>query len=367
MGINRRQFSLLLAGSLIAPKLLAKQGSPLIASAAKNSSGQYELTIVDSGGNEYWRHPLTARAHHVEQHPTEPLLAVVGRRPETFIDIVDYQHKSLHTRILSQNGRHFYGHAIFSPDGRYLISTENAVEEGTGLIVIRDKQQNYSVVAEHPSGGIGPHELKSMPDGETLVVANGGIQTHPAQGRKKLNLDTMKPSLAYINARSGEIVEQVYMPEELHQLSIRHIDINGTGRVAIALQYQGEPYENPPLVAFHSQGKALELVRAPEPVNSAMKQYCGSVRFDSSGEVVAISSPRGNLITFWRQDKGAYLSKVTSRDGCGVAKTDRPGEFLISSGRGHCYRFNLHTQKKQKVPLQLSSSVAWDNHLNSFY
>ncbi|PIE25148.1 MAG: hypothetical protein CSA60_01260 [Neptuniibacter caesariensis] len=365
MGINRRQFCTLLSVSLITPQLLANQHSPLIASAARNAAGGYELIVVDNSGNSLWRHPLPARAHHVEQHPQKPLLAVVGRRPETFIDIVDYQAKTLLTRISSRPGQHFYGHAVFSPDGRYLISTENHIATGQGLIVLRDPLQNFAVTAQYPSGGIGPHELKFMPDGKTLVVANGGILTRPSHGRRKLNVDTMQPSLAYINTGTGQMLEQAFMPEELHQLSIRHIDINQAGRVAVALQFQGAPYENPPLVAFHSHGKALELVSAPEPVNLAMKQYCGSARFDKSGEIAAISAPRGNLITFWNQS-GSYLAKIRSRDGCGVARTNIPGEFLITTGSGQCYRYNLSTQKTTRLALKIDGNLAWDNHLNSF-
>ena len=367
MGINRRQFSLLLGASLFTPKLLAAQGQPLYASAAKNSAGQYELLVADEPGNIHLRHRLPARAHHVEQHPKQSLLAAVGRRPETFIDLVDYQQKRLVKRINSRPGYHFYGHAIFTPDGRYLITTENQITTGKGQIVIRDSLKDYQVSNQFSSAGIGPHELQLMPDAKTLVVANGGILTHPDRGREKLNLEEMKPSLAYLSLQTGKVLEQVFMPDELHKLSIRHFDVNHQGRIAIALQYQGAKTDHVPLVAFHSRGSDLELVYAPDEINQAMKQYCGSARFDASGEFAAISSPRGNLVTFWNQKTGTFIRSVNSRDGCGLAKTDQAGEFLVTTGRGHCYRLNLHTGSKQKLPLMSLNKLSWDNHLNSFF
>ena len=42
-------------------------------------------------------------------------------------------------------------------------------------------------------------------DGETLVVANGGIATHPDLPRVKLNLPTMAPSLCFVDRRSGAL------------------------------------------------------------------------------------------------------------------------------------------------------------------
>lgn len=367
MGINRRQFSTMMAVSLLAPQLFASQRRPLLASAAQVASEGYALLVLDTAGETLWQHSLPARAHHVEHHPKSPLLAVVGRRPETFIDVVNYQEKRLVKRIQASPGQHFYGHAVFTDNGRFLISTENEVHSGKGLISIRDAYDDFQITNQFYSGGIGPHELKVMPDQETLIVANGGIQTHPEQGRAKLNLDRMHPSLAYLHLPSGKLLEQVFMPEERHQLSIRHFDINHQGHVAIGLQYQGDKRDDVPLVAFHKRGHQLELVRAPAAVNAAMKQYCGSVRFDQSGEYAAISSPRGNLVTFWHPAKATFTDHIKSRDGCGVARTSQPGEFLISTGRGYCYRYNLLTQQKEKLPLKLGQAVSWDNHLHSFY
>lgn len=364
MGINRRQFTLLLGCGLVSPNLLAKAQPLLFASAAQTSPEGYALKVISKQGRSLINHQLPARAHHVAKHPHQPFLAAVGRRPETFIDVINYETGLLSKRIESSPGQHFYGHAIYSNDGRWLITTENEIQSGQGLIVIRDCGNDYRVIKQFSSYGIGPHELKLTADGKTLVVANGGILTTPGQGREKLNLDSMQPSLTYIDLQSGRLTEQIFMPAQLHQLSIRHFDINDKGRVVIALQYQGAKSDDVPLIAFHSSGdKNLSLVKAPAAINLAMKQYCGSARFDHSGTTAAVSSPRGDLVTFWNAQDGSFLTTLKSRDGCGLAATHVPDEFLISTGRGHCYRFNVKTGLKEKLTLRPSSRTAWDNHL----
>ncbi|MCK0317313.1 DUF1513 domain-containing protein, partial [Salmonella sp. 15E65] len=90
---------------------------------------------------------------------------------------------------------------------------------------------------EFDSGGIGPHEVVLMPDGKTLCVANGGILTHPDYGKLELNLDTMRPSLAYIDAASGELLEKVELEPALHRLSIRHLALAADGCVWFGCQY----------------------------------------------------------------------------------------------------------------------------------
>ncbi len=63
-----------------------------------------------------------------------------------------------------------------------------------------------------------------------------------------------------------------------------------------------------------------------------MKNYCGSVCADSSQEWFAVLSPRGNLIIFWNATTQSYQQSIDVLDGCGVARSEYPGEFILSSG-----------------------------------
>ena len=58
------------------------------------------------------------------------------------------------------------------------------------MIGVRDAQDGYRQIGELPSDGIGPHEATLMPDGKTLVVANGGIRTHPGQRPRSSSTST---------------------------------------------------------------------------------------------------------------------------------------------------------------------------------
>lgn len=368
MEINRRRFCQALTGVValsgtVLPGIGMAKDQPLFSSAAKDTQGHYHLYLMGQDGTILLDHPLPERAHHVEAHPKRPLLACIARRPGTFIDIVDYHQGLLVKRIEAKPERHFFGHGIFSEDGRYLIVPENNLVDGEGRIVVRDLKQDFAIIADLPSYGIGPHELKLVPGSSRLMVANGGILTHPNSGREKLNLDTMQPSLVAIDLNSGALLEQHRLPEALHQLSIRHLDCNFRGETVIALQYQGEVDQNPPLVAVHRPGAPLKLLSAPEEIHRAMKRYCGSSRFDQSGRFAAISAPRGDLITFWDLHNNQFHSAIKSRDGCGISATSKTAEFLITTGAGRCTRHNLLTGMSNRLPQAISP--AWDNHLTT--
>src|SRR5690554_2743691 len=280
-GVNRRQ----LLGWFAAAPLLAKaqlsqtnekqvitkQAQQLYASAAKNVQGGYYLSFFNALGQKQTSHPLPARAHQVLADPVRGWLFTLARRPGEFIDIYDYQNQRPVTRLAVQAGYYLQGHALLSPDGRYLYTSETHLENDQGYLVVRDLDKNFKVVKELPTYGIEPHEFLWMPDGKTLVIANGGIKT---QGREKLNLDTMQSSLVYLNSQTGELIEKQQLADEFHQYSLRHLDVAPDGQVIIALQYQGHPADSVPLVLAHRQGEALVSMTLPERLYSQLKHYC---------------------------------------------------------------------------------------------
>lgn len=375
MSISRRDFSKSLLGLWFTPGIAASSltstteqalmpAPQFFASAAKGRDNRYWLQVVDAAGQRVAKLVLPSRAHQVVAHPHRPWVVVVARRPGEYIKVFDYQEGETRFDIQAKAGYHFYGHAVFSPDGQYLISTENNIATGQGRLVVRSVANDFSEVADYPSYGIGPHQLTYLSDQKTLVVANGGILTHPDKGREKLNLDTMKPSLDYIDVKTGLLLEKQVLDAELHQLSIRHLAVNQADQVVIAMQYQGDKMDNPPLVATHQRGESIRLLAAPEGVNRSMKQYCGSVSIDSTGCFAAVSSPRGNLVTIWDIEAGQYLSHFRCSDGCGVAPSG-DGRFMVSTGTGRFYQYDLATQTLTKIALDISPSVAWDNHLTA--
>lgn len=329
-------------------------------SASEGRDGQFYLQLFDGLGQELIHHTLPSRAHQITPHPSQPWLFAVSRRPGTSIDLLDYQSGTLLQRINCADGYLLYGHAQISADGRYLLTTEKSPRHDDGRIVVRDIYAQCKIVDEYSTAGIGPHELRISDDQKTLVIANGGIKT---QGREKLNLETMQPSLVYLDMQTGQPLEQVRLPQEYHQSSIRHLDIAADGQVLIAMQYQGNPGDQVPLIASHTRGASISPLSIPLKIHSRLNQYCGSACFDSSGMYAAVSSPRGNIITLWDMKTRQFSRAIKVKDGCGLAKTGRTGEFIVSSGAGQLYAFNAQTSA-QPTLLAASENIQWDNHLS---
>ncbi len=372
MEIDRR--TLLLAGGLLAGGTLGLPLSPgaaspgrLYLSARAGNGGRYRVAAFDASGAPAFDLDLPGRGHSLAVSPDRRTAVLFARRPGRFALAIDLARGRLAAEFTTPGDRHFYGHGVFSRDGRFLYASENDFQGERGVIGIYDADKAYQRAGEIASHGIGPHEIALLSDGATLVVANGGILTRPGLPRVKLNLATMAPSLCYVHRRDGRLLRERRLPAKLHRLSIRHLAVGRDDTVAVAMQYEGPRGDLVPLVALHRPGAPedapLPALEAAPGAWRAMKQYCGSVCFDSGGRLLAVSAPRGNLVTFWDVAAGVHLSSVRVNDGSGVAPGERPGEFLASSGHGGVAVIDAWSGKTTPLDGAFVETGRWDNHL----
>ena len=377
MQTRRRQFislgMLMLCGSRVPTRAAQdSESAGLFLSAASDRDGSHWLmgfTVKASSAIQQFKVALPGRGHHVAVHPSGDLFVAVARRPGTWLVLGDTRTGQVLAQLEVPAGRHLYGHGVFSADGDLFYTTESDYQDmdgDSGLLVVWQLQRAHGLpqlvrVAEFASGGVGPHELVLMPGDKTIAIANGGLRTHPDSDREVLNVDTMLPSLVYLDTENGVLLEQCFLPSEMHQASIRHLDVNAEGKVAMGMQFQGEAWQQVPLVATHIRGESLQLLTAPEQVQSQMQQYVGSVRYSADGSYIMASCPRGNLMTLWNAASGELMDSFRSRDGCGVAAV-RDG-FLFTAGSGRLTYYSLQQAAVMELDAETGLNMLWDNHL----
>ncbi|NQZ90342.1 MAG: DUF1513 domain-containing protein [Colwellia sp.] len=328
-----------------------------LVSAATDNNNQHFVSAIDLQGNEVSRIALPARGHDAIDIAGKSGRAIVfARRPGLFAFDVDFISGRIVHQIEPEKGYHFYGHGVISTKNNSLLTSENHYGTGNGYIVERDLS-NYQIINRYRSGGIGPHQIALMSDDETLVIANGGIKTHPEQPRKKLNLDSMKPNLSYLNLASGKIIEQHKLDNP--QLSIRHLAVSAQDKVIAGLQYQGTKTDLVPLAISHFQGGALKYLTAPNHQWRSMSQYTASVCVDNNNDLVAISCPRADMITYWSLSNDNFLGTERLSDGAGLAYTDR---LFASSGKGRIAELVKGNTYSSKLAFSFDK-LRWDNHM----
>jgi hypothetical protein len=335
-------------------------------SAQGRDQGSYSLGWINPQEESSQQQQSNFRGHGLCQNPAKPEHVIMfSRRPGTEGIRLNTITGKLDGDFSSDDDRHMQGHGCYSADGQWLYCTESSISTGAGKITVRDGK-TLALVTEFSSHGIGPHEIALMPDGTTLVVANGGLLTHPDSGRAVLNLETMRSTLSYIDSRNGKLISEYQVPET--KASIRHLNVAADGTVAIALQVQRQAMKHnglTPLAAIHKPGQAIKVLTAPEALMVKLNDYMGSVVIHNASRTVAFASPKGDLTLFWHLDNFSLQSYHAFHDVCGLTISQDNKYFVLSNSAGKIRQINANTLKIDKTKSLNFPKKSWDNHMIS--
>lgn len=344
--MRRRMFLATLAASMTPRLTWAEVGRPALLAAGKEGD-TYTLHGLTATGESVFRVALPGRGHAAAAHPTRAEAVAFARRPGTFALVIDCATGAVAHRLSPPEGLQFNGHGAFSHDGSRLMTSEVVAETSEGRIGLWDTAR-YTRLGDWPSQGLGPHDIKLLPDGR-LAVANGGIRTDPVD-RTKLNLPDMRPNLTILS-EDGSPLDQMEL-SGLFQNSIRHLALAGSA-IAFAMQWEGDPAEAVPQLGLWTPGQSPILCTARPEDALALKGYAGSVA--ATGGRVIVTSPKGGAATIFGLE-GAPLATLYRADLCGAAALGT--SFVVTDGLGAIWS----ASESGLTPLA-SGPAQWDNHL----
>ena len=322
---------------------------------------RFYASAFDAAGNALFDLSLPARGHGIALDPARGRVVFFARRPGDFAIIVDRAGAPIAT-LSAAEGRFFCGHGVFSADGRLLFATETVAESGGGVIGGYAAGGDYARLGEMPSGGMDPHDIRLVRDGRFLVVANGGLLTHPDAPGVKLNLDSMDSSLAFLDLGTRDVTAAFRLPSELRQLSLRHLAVGADETVAVVMQYEGPRGDPVPLAALQQGRNPLACLDLADTDRVSLRQYCGSAAFDSSGMILGFTSPVGGSALFMETASGRVSGRMKGPDICGIAADGVSGRFAVSSGLGGVRSASLGSGAEKPFG-GLAATSQWDNHL----
>lgn len=328
----------------------------MFAAARRNADGDYSAAIFDATGTDIRSIDLPARGHDLAVCPASRRCVVFARRPGNFAIAFSAVRSIAPTGFSTPSDRHFYGHGVFSRDGRLLYATENDFEAGRGAIGIYDATAGFRRVGEFSSHGVGPHDMAMLRREPLLVVANGGVKEHPdiGRGRRVLNPHSIETSLTYIDPGTGDLKEKHELGQE-QRLSLRHLDIAQDDSVVIGAQGQGHA-GGEPLVFHHARQKALQPYQLDPSIEQRLVGYVSSLAVDSSGEFAAVTSSRGSVVLVIEVATGRICRTLQLEDVSGVAASGVRAGFLTATGHGRL------TMIDPEVDAAVGTCWQWDNH-----
>ena len=282
---------------------------------------------------------------------------VFARQPGTFALVFDPAGQEAPVTLTSIEGRHFYGHGVFSPDGKLLYATESDFEAAQGVIGVYDATGGYKRIGEFPTYGTGPARIAA--DARRGDAGDRQWRDRDAsrfRRRRTQSVDHGPVGGVRRPAQTATLVGQLRLEAGLHQLSIRHMAIDGRGRVWFGCQFRGAPSQSPQLVGYATHRWRDQADRAAGRYAAGFAQLCGVGggvgRWRDDRGVVA-----GGRICWWRSMRkaGTPVLVETLRNGCGLAP-DGAG-FVATSGMGEWIGIAGAEQERRMFDFE------FDNHM----
>lgn len=371
--IDRRSLLGLALGALLAPGAGRAASADGAFVGARFDAAGASVAVFAEGGGETASRGLPTRGHGVAVSPDGAHVVVVARRPGRWALALAIDGLRPVAELVPPAGRHFYGHGCFSADGTRFFTTENDFDGGDGVLGVWDATRGFARVGERRSGGVGPHDVAPMPDGRHLIVANGGIRTHPDSGRDMLDRAEMRSNLALLSLERDAVVAVADLGADLRLSSIRHLAVAEDGDVVFGCQYEGGDAAAPLLVGDWRPlaGGTPRLWEMPDPALARMADYVGSVALGRGDRIAAATSPRGGNTAFFDRGSGRFLGLSPLADVCGIAPSD--AGFVVTSGGAGVRSVGLAGGGIVEAPLSgivaapLGGGLAahaWDNHLS---
>ncbi|EDP66941.1 Uncharacterised conserved protein UCP028101 [alpha proteobacterium BAL199] len=347
-------------GLALTPRL-AQANTQLLVSTARLPDRRFAVVAIEPDGSVRFATPLPDRGHEPVIAASRGEVVVMARRPGRMLVVVDLIDGSIRRRLAAPDGRHLYGHAVFDTRERLLYTTENDYDGGRGVIGVWDAADSYARVGEIDAQGIGPHDLALNPDGRTLMIANGGLLTHPDSGRAKLNLSTMEPSMSLVDAKTGALLRRLTLPSELHQLSIRHLAMGPDGTIGFGMQYEGPAGDTVPLAGTWAPNGAVTLLSQGSAAPADTRNYVGDLAIDATGRYLAASFPRGGRVGVWDLQDQHMIGLVAAPDACGLGNEPGTDRLWIRDGAGAIGPLAPHASLKRTTITPIAG-LAFDNH-----
>ncbi|MCL4732054.1 MAG: DUF1513 domain-containing protein, partial [Planctomycetes bacterium] len=213
----------------------------------------------------------------------------------------------------------FYGHGGYSPDASRVYATEYDARSYEGRMVVRDAA-DFKILGEFPTYGEWPHDCQFIEDGKVVAVTNGG--GHLEGGAL--------PNVAYVEVSSGKLQEKIEVANP--NINAGHLFISPKGDLAVlhAMREGLNTTEALGGLSLRPKGRAIAQMASPAEITGAMKGETLSVAWQEQGDVVGVTNPFGNLISFWKLSEAVYVSRIRLKQPRGIGLTQDGRYFAVT-------------------------------------
>jgi hypothetical protein len=338
--MQRRRFCELIgeaaALGLVSPTVAsAGAGAKRLLLSPQNPPCQLGIGGFDLDSNEFFEIALDFEAHIVMQHPIEKHLAVAFPQYPggTRAALLDLKNRKVIEHIPALPGSIFYGHGVFSDDGKLMYSSELDPKDSRGIVSIRDfKSGKY--LGNFPTFGTGPHDLKIIRNGSAMLIVNSGFIDEAY--KEKIRPEN---EVVCVDIKAQKELWR-YEPPKVRQF-IQHVAMNDKEEVAIGFVNVGD--ESLVNVAIRKKdGTATFPAETATPAEIYGK-YAFGLAISPNGEILGTAHPDG-IVNLWEMASGKLIKTIKCVMPHGIVAVNAPTDcFIVTYNNGSIGKIDLRT------------------------
>lgn len=310
---------------------------------------------------------LPLAVHAFEQDLRNPSRLVGFMKWGSKAVVFNLKERKVERVISSENHQRFFGHGVFSPDGRWLFTSENDDQEHRGYLVQRETE-TFKPVARFQTYGGFPHECRFAPDMPgVLIVANWGYaETDPKPSEPGPGFET-KTNLAWVRMSDGALMKRV-TPEAACSVGHFHLDregwLLGSG---MTLPPTGPEDFAPAGLWVEGPRGEKHWLRVPADFEKDFLGEAAAFHVDESeSRVYAMTTKKGTGLFSWNYKTGRFEKGMRFPHPVAFREAPDGKLFVAEAGRGELLKVDFPTDTildSVSAPMDLSGTSP---HLQAF-
>lgn len=274
--------------------LAATSGSPITSSVYEvaESNGKESLFTCHIATGRIQSIDVPLRGHQVCQHPFEKNLLFTSEKWGVKAALVDLKTEKVLTLMKSDEGTRFFGHSVFSADGKYVISSELDDRIGESYLGVRDFR-SLKLIKRIPTHGIFAHQIISPDQGNTVMVINAGafVESYTEHAPHWKNSPFMhhESTLNLIDLSTDKLLKS----SSLARSGFAHFAYDKSDGSAVAIG-NAKPIGNPSLISILKEDGSVIDLRKTQGLDSVGEAL--SVDLDTKNKIAYVTIPERSLL-----------------------------------------------------------------------
>lgn len=239
------------------------------------------------------------KVHEITKNPARPTQCFASTKWGLEACLIDVEKKTMIKEIKSSSSDSFYGHSVYSGDGKFLYVSMSSEYSGQGYVSVRDSE-TLNEVRRLSTNGQMPHQIKWVESDKTLAVINS-MQLDHIKG-------PLHSVLSFINVKTGA-VEKSY-PTSISKQA--HFSITDDDSVAILcrVNYKGDTtlYEK-----LNLKNGEITTPNDFSPFKEKKIESLNHIIFEDKSLVVMVVTTL-NQIVFWNYKENKVIHVEQFKD-----------------------------------------------------